>query len=410
MAQPYPRALAASSKLLALVMVSSGLDLGLSLNKPQPHGPDADGICTSATEPIVPVRPADDRPAADFVVVNSGLAAWRFNGSLTNNPTLTLNRGQTYSFDLTAVPNAHPFEINSVSNTAGGTIYAGPAFTTVITFTPDNSMPATIYYHCQVHFTTMAGTINLVTPPLLLSVKAFLEGAYDTGSGLMRDDLRAAGIVPLTEPYTALGYTQVNGNGGASTSLPVLATTGNDAIVDWVVVELRDNTTPSTILQTRCALIQRDGDVVATDGTSPVQFSLAAGTYQVALRHRTHLGAMTLTGVALSGTNTTVDLSSPATATWGTNATKTVGTVHALWMGDATFDGSLLYTGSGNDRDPILIGVGGTTPNNSVNGYLSTDLNMDGSVRYTGVSNDRDPVLVNVGSTTPNNTRVQQLP
>lgn len=28
----------------------------------------------------------------------------------------------------------------------------------------------------------------------------------------------------------------------------------------------------------------------------------------------------------------------------------------------------------------------------------------------TGSGNDRDPILVNVGSTTPNNIRVQQLP
>ena len=69
------------------------------------------------------------------------------------------------------------------------------------------------------------------------------------------------------------------------------------------------------------------------------------------------------------------------------------------------------YTGSNNDRDPILLAVGSTTPNASITGqYRREDVNMDGSVRYTGSGNDRDPILVNVGSTTPNAVRVQQLP
>ncbi|HMW96002.1 MAG TPA: hypothetical protein PL010_14475 [Flavobacteriales bacterium] len=82
-----------------------------------------------------------------------------------------------------------------------------------------------------------------------------------------------------------------------------------------------------------------------------------------------------------------------------------------LWAGDATFNGQIEYTGSGNDRDPILTTVGSTTPNNTVTHTYSTrDVNMNGQVKYTGGSNNRDPMLLNVGSTTPNNTRVQQLP
>jgi hypothetical protein len=84
--------------------------------------------------------------------------------------------------------------------------------------------------------------------------------------------------------------------------------------------------------------------------------------------------------------------------------------VQVLWAGDATRDNSVRYTGSGNDRDPILVKVGSTTPNNAVTGYYLEDVNLDGLVKYTGSSNDRDPILVNVGSTTPNNVRLQQLP
>ncbi|MBK8338906.1 MAG: hemagglutinin protein, partial [Flavobacteriales bacterium] len=66
--------------------------------------------------------------------------------------------------------------------------------------------------------------------------------------------------------------------------------------MDWVVVELRDNTNPASIVASRAALIQRDGDVVSTNGTTPVLFDQAPGIYRVALRHRNHLGVMTLNG------------------------------------------------------------------------------------------------------------------
>ena len=254
---------------------------------------------------------------------------------------------------------------------------------------------------------------NQQPPLLLLALRGMLEGPYNNTTGQMSDALRTAGIVPTTEPYTALGYVQVGGGGAESTTPAVLATTGNNAIVDWVAVELRDATTPTTVLATRSALIQRDGDIVATDGVSPLTFTNAPGTYHVALRHRNHLGVMTGNATALGLSTTPLDLATASTATFGTAARKSItGAFPAelLWAGDVTFNGQIKYTGSGNDRDPILTTVDSTTPNNSVNVYSTRDVNMNGQVKYTGSGNDRDPILVNVGSTTPNNVRTQQLP
>jgi hypothetical protein len=73
-------------------------------------------------------------------------------------------------------------------------------------------------------------------------------------------------------------------------------------------------------------------------------------------------------------------------------------------------DGQVKYTGSANDRDPILVGVGSTVPTNTVAGYQPIDVNLDGVVKYTGTANDRDPILVNVGGTTPNNVITEQIP
>ncbi|HRT54873.1 MAG TPA: hemagglutinin protein, partial [Flavobacteriales bacterium] len=193
----------------------------------------------------------------------------------------------------------------------------------------------------------------------------------------------------------------------------VLAVTGSNAIVDWVIVELRSTATPTTVVASCAALVQRDGDVVALDGTSPVSIAVASGAYHVAIRHRNHLGVMTQNGVALSNTPSTVDFTSVATSTYGTNARKSMAgafPAQALWAGDVTFNGQVKYTGGGNDRDPVLTTVGSATPGNTVNAYSTRDVNLNGQVKYTGSSNDRDPILLNVGSATPNNIRSAQLP
>jgi hypothetical protein len=122
---------------------------------------------------------------------------------------------------------------------------------------------------------------------------------------------------------------------------------------------------------------------------------------------------MTSAAIALGGGPTTVDFRNVATTTYGTNARKSItGTfpAQALWAGDATSNGQVKYTGSSNDRDPLLTTVGSTTPNATVNGYSTRDVNLNGQVKYTGSANDRDPILINVGSTTPNATRSAQLP
>ena len=402
----FPPGRSIPNYVIALIALASGVGYGLVGNESTTRGLDVLSCTSAAVNPDLGV--SEDLPAADFTVsVNAAPLAWRIGG--VNNPPLTMSRGVSYTIDLSAVISAHPFVINSNAANAGGTVYAGPAFATTISFTPDFLMPSTIYYHCMVHFTSMVGTITLVTPPIQLSIKAFLEGAYNTSTLAMNDNLRSAGLIPLTEPYTGLGYEFVSG-GGESIAPSVLATVGNNAVVDWVLVELRDASDPTVVLQSRAGSIQVDGDVVAPSGGSSMFFTLAGGTYHVALRHRSHLGIMTLNPVALSSSPTAVDLSLLSTSTFGTAARKTIGAIQVLWMGDTNFDGVLSYTGLGNDRDPVLLSVGSTTPNNTTNGYLATDANMNGTAAYTGNLNDRDPILVNVGSTTPNSTRIQQLP
>jgi hypothetical protein len=242
----------------------------------------------------------------------------------------------------------------------------------------------------------------------LVNTRVYLDGPYGAGP-LMSDGLRTTSQIPLTEPYTALGFTNVGG-GSETTTAGVLATTGNNAIVDWVFLELRGAAPTYTVLATRCALLQRDGDIVDVNGTSPVSFAIATGNYHVVVRHRNHLGVMSANTVAIGPTGGSIDFTNAATATYGTDARRTVGSVRTMWTGDCSSDGEILYSGGGNDRDLILVRIGGSVPTNSVSGYLREDVNLDGSVLYTGGGNDRDLILQAIGGVVPTNNRLEQLP
>ncbi len=244
-----------------------------------------------------------------------------------------------------------------------------------------------------------------------VALKLMLEGAYDANTDRMRDDIRAANQIPLAEPYTALGFAQAGNGGGETINPSVLATTGDNAIVDWVQLQLRNSATPSTVVATRCVLVQRDGDVVEKDGTSPVTFLAGPGSYYIAARHRNHLGTMTAATVPLTATTTSLDLSNTATIAYGTEAMKPFDGLQMLWAGNVLTDPTLRYVGEFNDRDPILQAIGGSIPTNvSAAGYFIEDVNMDSVVRYVGEGNDRDPILTNIGGSIPTNTRAQQLP
>ena len=259
----------------------------------------------------------------------------------------------------------------------------------------------------------LAVAFSVVPSAAVVSVspRVFLGGAWPSGGTAMNDGLRSGGLISLTAPYEAMGYSYTGSHGPATTTANVLVVTGPNAIVDWVVVELRSATSPATVVASRAALVQRDGDVVAPDGVSTLTFNSPPGNYHVAVRHRNHLGVMTAAPRALTGTPASIDMTLAATAAYGTNARQNVSGTMVLWPGDVNFDGTARYTGSANDRDPVLQAIGGSTPTNVVTStYSSRDINLDGTIRYTGANNDRDFILQTIGGSVPTAVRIQQLP
>lgn len=249
-----------------------------------------------------------------------------------------------------------------------------------------------------------------------LSMLTFvLDGAYDAGLGRMRDILRQQGLIPLVEPNTAMGYPQVGGGGEVATGFWLNLTFFSvHRAVDWVRVELRAANDPTQLVASGQFVLWSNGRLRQPDNGLDVVMKAPPGNYYVVVRHRNHLAAMTAAPVFLSsnlGTSTVLDLSLSATATYGTNARRSAGGLMTLWSGDVTVNGEVKYTGSGNDRDPILQAIGGMVPTNAVTGqYRVEDVNLDDVVRYTGTNNDRDIILQTIGGVVPTAIRIQQLP
>ncbi|HNB81079.1 MAG TPA: hypothetical protein PLP14_03210 [Chitinophagaceae bacterium] len=269
---------------------------------------------------------------------------------------------------------------------------------------------------------THTATLNLtIIHGSYLAVKAILSGAYNTTNGLMNDNLRTMGLIPITEPYTGLPYSKpaIGFPAGEATNTTVLGMTGPDAPVDWVYLELRSATNSSVIAYTVRALIQRDGDVVdPADGMSPVFLpGLLSGSYFVSIKHRNHLGIMTATPVSFNYCSTTsVDFTGGAVwvkpgQVFGPR--RMYGAIGTMWSSDANNNKATRYNGLSNDKDAVLNAVGVGTPNNVINNvYRMEDVNMDGAIKYNNTDNDRiviyGTVLAPGGSA--NNTITQHTP
>ncbi|MDQ5954757.1 MAG: large repetitive protein [Patescibacteria group bacterium] len=236
-----------------------------------------------------------------------------------------------------------------------------------------------------------------IVPSQSLHLRAFIAGPFVDSLDLLRDDLRTQGLVPLVDPY---------GSSKTVTS-EVLAVSGDTAIVDWILVELRHPYNPQQVLRSIPSLLRRDGVIVSTNGVNPPVIDLDTGQYYLALKHRNHLAVMTATPVSLSDT---IDFTLSSIPVFGAGLRKQIGSSWCLWEGDVNGDNSIRYIGEGNDRDLLLQDIGGVSPTNTTGGYLNTDVNMDGVTKYTGQNNDRDLILFNIGGIIPTNVRFGSVP
>jgi len=116
-----------------------------------------------------------------YSVINSGASSYTIAGS-ANNPALTLIKGFTYYFTVSA--SGHPFWIKTAAVTGTGNAYSTGVTNNgvesgTITFTVPFDAPSTLYYICQYHG-GMVGTINVLSSMVGLTG---YTGSAGTGGG-----------------------------------------------------------------------------------------------------------------------------------------------------------------------------------------------------------------------------------
>ena len=358
--------------------------------------------CDTATV-VVSVEPI---PNAPVIIANSDIAA-TIAGSLVNIPVLINDTNNGVPAILT--------------NVTAPTIIANPTKGTLtvkadgsIDYTPNANTSGSdtfIYQICDKLSTTTCDTaLMTINIGLKLSPRAYLLGCYNETTDLMHDSLRRKNLIPLTQPYVSDDYSDNAYTGTETTTSGVFAVTGNNAIVDWVMVELRNPLDPKIIVAKRAALIQRDGDIVDVDGISPVMFgSMTPASYYVSVKHRNHLGVLTAIPQALTFVPKVVDFTLTTLDNYKTTSLDkdfaqkpTTNSKRAMWMGNIKNDNAVIFQGPSNDVSELYLKVLTDLNNSSflanyiLNGYLRGDVDMDGKTIYQGPNNEVDKIFFEV--------------
>jgi hypothetical protein len=270
-----------------------------------------------------------------------------------------------------------------------------------------------VYTHLYNSVNNCDSTVNVnvyIRPSLKLNLKVLLSGPFNPTNNLMNDTLRLLGLIPTTDPYATATYSanfsHVNNSIVDAIGANVLAVSGNNAIVDWVFVQLRSAQDSSIVIATKAALIQRDGDVVsANNGVSPIEFkNFLPGNYFISVKHRNHLGIMVKNTIPLSGIATNVDVTNTSVLLYQmvgkngnpsplTGATRLQNGYRTLYAGNVNIsliglaNKFITYNAwTNSDRATLLTATGGVS---TLVGYTIFDIDMNGFARFNGLNPDR---------------------
>ena len=227
-----------------------------------------------------------------------------------------------------------------------------------------------------------------ITTEIKIKAKAFLHGAYDISNPLlMRDTLRSSNYLPLSQPYSAISRFSYH-KGTEQVKPAVLAITGELAVVDWILLELRNSASRKTF--SRAALLLRNGSIVDVDGVSAVSFKdVPEENYYIIVKHRNHLGHMSDSDHHLKDQDVfTFDFSLPETQVFGfieIIMTSETASLRTLPSGDANQDGIVdAFNGSayvGTDKYIITTDI-----SMGAMGYLSSDVNLSSAPNATDLN------------------------
>jgi choice-of-anchor B domain-containing protein len=202
-------------------------------------------------------------------------------------------------------------------------------------------------------------------PSLRVQAKAWLMACYDISTSQMRNNLRSANLLPLTQPYNIAPF-----NYAGTEQVATAAQIPTNAI-DWILLEVR-NSAGNTLIESRAAWLLQDGTIADLDGTAGVAFSnLTAGnSYRLLLRHRNHLAVWAANSVVLPNT-TPYDFRLATNIQGGTDQSFAVAVGQVgLIPADCNANGII----SQADYNKMI------QQNNSTNIYSVSDIDLDGNV------------------------------
>jgi hypothetical protein len=214
--------------------------------------------------------------------------------------------------------------------------------------------------------------------PMLLRLRAFLEGPYNPALNQMTTLLKSNGLLPLTSPFT---------------EDPVHVTAIPDSITDWILVQLRQSTNGAAVASQSC-LLSRNGYVISASGQRSLSFQVAAKSYYIVLRHRNHVSIMSAVAVALNSSLATFyNFTDSAARTYGANGSKQIaGGIWGLWCGDVDQDKVITtrdYVRWFNDK------------RNGLGGYQATDINCDALISLTDYTMWQQNAAAGIAATLP---------
>ena len=201
-------------------------------------------------------------------------------------------------------------------------------------------------------------------PKPTLSLKAFLQGPFNTGTGEMTKSLNTAGVLA-----THFGVGKFPANA-----------------VDSIKVEVRDSLTSgkSTRIYSVPAWLLTDGTIRSFIETEKSYLELpdsVSGNYYVVMRHRNHLAIMSSGLDSCEGSTAPIPydftMSQSSAYGGGSDALKAVGTKFAMFAGNGNGDGSINAT----DLNAVW-----RVQNGSINGYYNGDFNLDTYVNATDLN------------------------
>ena len=196
-----------------------------------------------------------------------------------------------------------------------------------------------------------------------VNARVFLEGAYNSETGLMRTDLFNNNLIPTDQAYFRPPY---NYSGTEKASANV------SNIVDWVLLEARTGTDAATMVEQRAALLRNDGLIVDTQGNVGVCFSNLNPNqaYHLVVRHRNHLDVMSSVPINFANVQG-YDFTTAASQVYGQNQTKAFDDgVVAMFAGD--FTGNAIFNVDDFNVYSIFLGA--------INEYYDGDANLDGAI------------------------------